>query len=179
LGDLSPEHPFLAMQLVYSSGINYFCDFATVPIGKPMTKPGVIKISPAIQKRTGIKTGLKISARLVTLLPVRSSDKGVGIILEHIQTIRFNAGEEPSDGEMRTLLMKELEKQYILVTGQWISLLDKNSRIWLYRVKRIWSVQGRPVKCANFYGAHIAIEIEFPPGEPRELSDVLENWEYY
>jgi len=174
----SGQHPFLVMQLVWkgTGGTSMHTEFAVVPIGEEMTPPGTLCLSPAVKTRTQLQDGDTVNARMVTVLPVRPAHKGTGVLLETCPLVRPVDFHPPSEQDMKNLLTQELEKQYILVEGQWIALVDPNDAVWIYRVKRLWSIQNRPVKVASTYGAQVAIEVDFKQGSARSLEDVLEHW---
>lgn len=179
------QHPFLVIQLLFRDKYQdyWHTDFAVVPIGEGTAQPNRLFISSAITARTGIVQNDAVHARLITLLPIRGADRGVGVQLEYCPIYVAGQTSDPSDSteaaskEMEQRLTKELEKQYMLVKGQWICLTDNREHVWMYKVKKLWSVQGRPVQVASIYGAHVAIEIVVPPDvTPNNFFDVLSTW---
>ena len=176
--DLSDEfwtgpQPFLVVQISWekpnTSTID--TDFVVVHFGQPMSSPGTVALSKAVEIRTGLKHGDKIKCRLVTVIPIRSAENGVSVQLEYTETaegLLASTRPKPSDLQM------ELEKQYILVKGQWLTLRNQPH---LYRVKNLWSVQGRPVRVASIYNSNIDVQIDaLIPNHVQSLSDTLFTW---
>jgi hypothetical protein len=183
------KQPFLVMQLLFTKGHNknWTPEFAVIPIGESLTNNNTLAISPALQVRSGVKVGHQVHGRLVTVPMICSSQNGVGVVLEFCKMFLSDATHESKDQDaveevhskvMEQMLTKELESQFILVQNQWITLKDTH-RIWLYRVKRLFSEMMRPVKVVSVYNAQIAIQLEVPKHEAYQLDslpELLTQW---
>lgn len=177
----SGQQPFLVMQLMFLSG-KCHTEFAVVPIGEPLTPFGTIGLSPALQTRSSVPEN--VYGRLVTVPRICPSQDGVGVVLEFCKMFSLDHESKENDVEevhskaMEQMLTKELESQFILVQNQWITLKDAH-RIWLYRVKRVFSDKLRPVKVVSMYNAQIAIQLELPAHEgyqTESLAELLTQW---
>lgn len=167
------NHPFMVVQIAYTHNNEQHTDFVVVQFNEnTLSDSNNICLSPSIRERTRLKTGNYAFCRFVSLDLIRDASVGIGVLLIHCP---LDINKDCKDEPLQEQLQQSLERQYILITNQWISIIDNNDRIWIYRVKTLWGKCGHPVQVANTYGAHIKIQIE-TNNNYTDLKNLLNNW---
>jgi hypothetical protein len=175
------SHPFLVLQLACIHPITELPDttFVVVHLDAEPSAPSTIWLSPAILQRTKWTRNITVFSRFVMLSPVRPSSRGVGVVLG-LRPVRQQSHASVDESRLRDNLIKELEKQYILVKNQWVSVQDENKQWWVYHVKQLFDVDV-PVDVISIYNAQLAVQLEFPSQEdidkaPLTLEEMFTTW---